>query len=58
MDKLLDNQADYEKKLRNYKADLEDNTKEREAQQAILEKVTQSLNALKQRNLNLGDVKP
>jgi len=53
MDKLLNNQTDYEKKLRNYKADLEDNAREREAQQGILEKVTQALNALKQRQQNL-----
>jgi len=51
MDKLLDNQADYEKKLRNYKADLETNTKDRETQQTLFEKETQSLEALKQRHL-------
>lgn len=58
MDKLLDNQADYEKKLRNYKADLDDNTKEREAQQAIFDKVTQASNALKQRQQTLGMITP
>jgi hypothetical protein len=51
MDKLLDNQADYEKKLRNYKADLESNTKDRETQQTLFEKESQSLEALKQRHL-------
>jgi hypothetical protein len=58
MDKLLDNQTDYEKKLRNYKADLEDNTKERAAQQEIFEKVTLALNSLKQRQYKLGTVTP
>jgi hypothetical protein len=50
MDKLLDNQADYEKKLRNYKADLETNTKDRATQQSLLDKESQSLEALKQRH--------
>jgi hypothetical protein len=50
MDKLLDNQADYEKKLRNYKADLETNTKDRAAQQSLYDKESQSLEALKQRH--------
>lgn len=50
MDKLMDNQADYEKKLRNYKADLENNTKDRAAQQSLYEKESQSLEALKQRH--------
>ena len=50
MDKLLDNQADYEKKLRNYKADLETNTKDRAAQQSLFDKESQSLEALKQRH--------
>jgi hypothetical protein len=50
MDKLLDNQADYEKKIRNYKADLENNTKDRATQQGLFERETQSLDALKQRH--------
>jgi hypothetical protein len=50
MDKLLDNQADYEKKLRNYKADLETNTKDRATQQGLYDKESQSLDALKQRH--------
>ncbi|HEX3079786.1 MAG TPA: hypothetical protein VHQ04_04955, partial [Puia sp.] len=50
MNKLLDNQADYEKKLRNYKADLENNTKDRATQQSLYEKESQSLEALKQRH--------
>jgi hypothetical protein len=50
MDKLLDNQADYEKKLRNYKADLENNTKDRATQQTLYDKESQSLDALRQRN--------
>jgi hypothetical protein len=49
MDKLLDNQADYEKKLRNYKADLENNTKDRATQQSLYDKESQALDALKQR---------
>jgi hypothetical protein len=49
MDKLLDNQADYEKKIRNYKADLENNTKDRATQQSLYDKQSQSLDALKQR---------
>lgn len=50
MDKLLDNQADYEKKLRNYKADLDNNTKDRATQQGLSEKESQALDALKQRH--------
>jgi len=53
MDKLLDNQADYEKKLRNYKADLETNTKEGETEQSLFDRESQSLDALKQRHQNL-----
>jgi hypothetical protein len=49
MDKLLDNQADYEKKIRNYKADLDDNAKNRATQQSLYDKQAQSLEALKQR---------
>ena len=49
MDKLLDNQADYEKKIRNYKADLEENTKDRATQQSLYDKQSQALEALKQR---------
>jgi len=56
MDKLMDNQADYEKKLRNYKADLETNKKDREALQVTFEKETETLNALKLRHQNLGTV--
>jgi len=56
MDKLMDNQTDYEKKLRNYKADLETNTKDRETQQALFEKESETLNALRQRHQNLGTV--
>lgn len=57
MDKLLDNQADYEKKLRNYKADLEQNTKDRQTQQALYEKESEVLAALKQRYQNVGTTK-
>ena len=50
MDKLLDNQADYEKKIRNYKSDLENNTKDRATQQSLYDKESQSLEALKARH--------
>ena len=53
MDKLLDDQADYEKKLRNYKADLENNTKDRQTQQTLFDRQSQSLEALKQRHQSL-----
>jgi hypothetical protein len=53
MDKLLNNQADYEKKIRNYKSDLEDITKERVAQQSLYDKTSQALEALKQRREKL-----
>lgn len=58
MDKLMDNQADYEKKLRNYKADLETNTKNRSDQQVLFDKQTESLNALKQRHQSLTTTTP
>jgi hypothetical protein len=58
MDKLMNNQADYEKKLRNYKSDLEKNTEDRETQQNIFDKQTQALNALKQRHQALGTITP
>jgi hypothetical protein len=54
MDKLLNNQTDYEKKIRNYKADLEQNTQDREAQQTLFNSEIQALNALKQRHQALG----
>ena len=53
MNKLMDNQADYEKKLRNYQADLDTNTKDRAAQQTLFERESQSLEALKQRHLTM-----
>jgi hypothetical protein len=53
MDKLMDSQTDYEKKIRNYKADLEQNTKDRQTQQALFDKETQSMAALKQRHQDL-----
>jgi uncharacterized coiled-coil DUF342 family protein len=53
MNKLLDNQTDYEKKVRNYKADLEQNSKDRETQQALFDKESQSMEALKQRHQDL-----
>jgi|SRR5450432_169317 len=58
MDKLQNNQTDYEKKIRNYKAGLEKNTEDREAGQALFDKQTQALSALKQRRQALGTVNP
>jgi hypothetical protein len=58
MDKLMDNQTDYEKKLRNYKADLEKNTEDRQTAQSLFESQTKSLEALKQRHQNLGAINP
>ena len=53
MDKLLDNQTDYEKKLRNYKADLEKNTEDHATEQSIFETANGQLEALKKRLENL-----
>jgi hypothetical protein len=56
MDKLMNNQTDYEKKLRNAQAALEKNTQERATQQGLLEKEMQALDALKKRHQDLGMV--
>jgi hypothetical protein len=53
MDKLMDNQTDYEKKLRNYKADLEKNTEDHATEQSIFETANGQLEALKKRLENL-----
>ncbi len=58
MDKLMNNQTDYEKKLRNAQAALEKNTQDRSTQQGLLEKETQALDALKKRHQDLGMVNP
>ncbi len=58
MDKLLNNQADYEKKLRNAQAALEKNTQDRATQQTMYEKEAQALEALKKRHQDLGIVTP
>jgi hypothetical protein len=58
MDKLMDNQTDYEKKIRNYKADMEKNTEDRQSAQTLFESETKSLESLKQRQKNLGDITP
>lgn len=58
MDKLLDNQTDYEKKIRNYKADLEKNTQDRQTEQTLFDTQTQALNALKQRYQGIGAPAP
>ena len=54
MDKLMNNQTDYEKKLRNAKAALEKNTQDRATQQGLYEKETQAMEALKKRFQDLG----
>jgi hypothetical protein len=56
MDKLLNNQTDYEKKLRNAQAALEKNTQDRATQQTLYEKESQALEALKKRHQDLGMV--
>lgn len=53
MDKLMDDQTDYEKKLRNYKADLEKNTEYRSTEQSIYETANNQLESLKKRLENL-----
>ena len=53
MDKLMDDQTDYEKKLRNYKADLEKNTEDRTTEQSIFETANGQLESLKKRLENL-----
>jgi uncharacterized coiled-coil protein SlyX len=53
MDKLMDNQTDYEKKIRNYKADLEKNTQDRTTAQSIFETANTQLESLKKRLENL-----
>jgi hypothetical protein len=58
MDKLMDNQTDYEKKLRNAKAALEKNSQDRVTQQSLFEKENQALDALKKRHQDLGIVAP
>ena len=54
MDKLLNKQATLEKKLRNSREDAYKNKKELEAQQDLLNKESQSLDSLKERQKNLG----
>jgi hypothetical protein len=53
MDKLMDNQTDYEKKLRNYKADLEKNTEDHATELSIFETANGQLEALKKQLENL-----
>ncbi len=53
MDNLMDDQTDYEKKLRNYKADLEKNTENRATEQSIFETANNQLESLKKRLENL-----
>jgi hypothetical protein len=53
MDKLMDNQTDYEKKIRNYKADLEKNNGDRSTEQSIFETANTQLESLKKRLENL-----
>jgi hypothetical protein len=49
MDKLMDIQTDIEKKLRNYKAELEKNTENRATEQSIFDTANGQLDALKKR---------
>jgi len=49
IDKLMDNQTDYEKKLRNYKAGLEKNTEDRSTEQSIFETANGQLESLRKR---------
>jgi hypothetical protein len=58
MDKLLDNQTDYEKKIRNYQADLEKNAQDRLTGQALFESQTQAMNALRLRFQAIGTPGP
>jgi hypothetical protein len=53
MDKLMDSQTDYEKKIRNYKADLEKNTEDRATESSVYETANNQLDALKKRLENL-----
>ncbi|HEY4965206.1 MAG TPA: hypothetical protein VII28_02355 [Puia sp.] len=53
MDKLLDGQTDYEKKIRNYKADLEKNTENRSTEHSIFETANGQLESLQKRLENL-----
>jgi chromosome segregation ATPase len=53
MDKLMDNQTDYEKKIRNYKADLEKNTEDRATESSVFETANNQLESLKKRLENL-----
>jgi hypothetical protein len=53
MDKLMDNQTDIEKKLRNYKAELEKNTESRATEQSIFETANGQLVALQKKLENL-----
>lgn len=56
MDKLLNRQADLEKKLRNAKDDAEKNRKNLESQQDTLNKESQMLDSLKVRQKNLDSL--
>jgi hypothetical protein len=49
MNKLLDNQTDYEKKIRNYKADLEKNTQDRATAQTAFDSANSQLDSIKKR---------
>jgi hypothetical protein len=54
MDKLMDKQADYEKRLRNAMADAEKNRKDREDQQILFNKESPALDALRLKQQNLA----
>lgn len=54
MDKLMNRQTDYEKKLRNAQEDLAKNRKALEAQRSLADKESQTMDSLKLRKQNLG----
>jgi hypothetical protein len=53
MSKLMDDQADYEKKIRNYKSDLDKNTQDRATQQSLYETANTQLESIKKRLVDL-----
>ena len=58
MDKLMNKQTDYEKRLRNARQDLDKTLSALRDQQSLSEKETQALEAIKLRQQNLGITTP
>ena len=58
MDKLMNKQTDYEKRLRNARQDLDKTLSALRDQQSLSEKETQALEAIKIRQQNLGITTP